>query len=73
MNDKLGKKALSKQELAIKLGYTSSTQLFRQINSCNVLLFKLKEADYNKNAKLITPKQVNIICKHFCFDDDDVK
>lgn len=64
--------AMGKQELAVAMGYKNSQQLFRQVNRCELLMAKLREVDYNPFAKILTPIQVELICKHFCFTKEEI-
>ena len=57
--------AINKTSLANKYGWTLK-YLMNKINTTKKLLIELKEeGDYRSHMRILTPKQVDIIYRHF--------
>ena len=59
--------ALHKNELARKAGVTPRT--FRKWLKNPLVIEKLKATGYYERQKILTPKQVHILCIHFIIID----
>lgn len=58
-------RAIGKADLAERLGYKSSSYFFGLIHQNPRIMNELAGTDYNKNQKMLTAKQMIIICEVF--------
>ena len=58
-------RAIGKAELATRLGYNSAGYFFKLVQSKHSVMNKLAETGYQRNQKMLTAKQMIIICEVF--------